>query len=313
MIKKDISLKDYSNYKIGGLASYFLEVLSINDLVTGLKEWKEMKISNLNPPFVLAAGTKVLIDDKDYNGLIIHNKISGIERDGNTIKSGSGVKTSDLLNFCMQNSLSGLEWGAGLPGTIGGAVRGNAGAFKGETKDIVLNVSSLNFSTLKTSVWSNKECKFDYRDSIFKSGEGKNEIITEVLLKFTVGNQNEIKNKVEKLVNIRETKHPMGYPSLGSTFKNIPCDTLPEKLNEELKDCIKTDPFPLISVVKLLSLSGLKGARIGGAQISEKQPNFIINLGNASSNDVKALIKLAKERVMHKFGIKIEEEIVYLG
>ena len=313
IIQRSVSLKNYSNYKIGGIAEYFLEVTSAKELKEGLKQWHKMALTDIPEPFLLAAGTKILIADDGYKGLVIHNKILGINRDGEGVTVGSGVAMFDLLEFCIENSLSGLEWAGGLPGTIGGAVRGNAGAFKGETKDVVASVNSINIKTLKITTRLRADCNFGYRNSFFKDKEGRDEIITDVSLRLTKGVVAEIIRKTDEPKEFRKNDHPMRYPSLGSTFKNIPYNSLPQVLKDQFKDVTKSDPFPILPVAKLLVLSDLKGIRVGNAQISEKQPNFIVNLGNAKANDVKALIKLAKDKVFKKFGVKIEEEIMYLG
>jgi len=313
MIRQDVSLKDYSNFKTGGLASFFLEVSNIDELVTGLTEWKKMNLQNLPLPFVLSAGTNILINDKGYKGLVIHNKISGLSLDNEVIITGSGVLTVDVVNFAIENSLSGLEWAGGLPGAIGGAVRGNAGAFGGETKDNVLNIESLNFSTLEKKEWTKEQCNFSYRNSFFKTEDGRKEIITQVKLSLTKGNPEEIKKVINERIEYRKNRHPLEYPNLGSTFKNVPYDSLPDNLKEEFKGSIKNDPFPIIPVVKILIGAGLKGQVIGGAQFAEKHPNFIINLGNATSSDAENLLVMAKEKVKEKYGIILEEEIIYLG
>jgi UDP-N-acetylmuramate dehydrogenase len=313
MIKKNILLSDYSNFKIGGSAAYLLEVSLKEELISGLKEWQEMNIRNMQKPFVLAGGTNILIDDLGYQGLIILNRILGIKQNETTLTVGSGVLISDLLNFCVENSLSGLEWAGGLPGTIGGAVRGNAGSFNGETKDSILEVESINLETLQVSTRKKSDCDFSYRSSFYKTAQGENEFITEIKLVLTKGQKEEIQSKINEKIEYRKEKHPLEYPSIGSTFKNIPYDTLSDELKGEFRGFVKTDPFPVVPVTKLINLVGLKGKIIGGAQFSEKQPNFIINLRNASSEDVKALIVLAKKTIKEKYGIEIEEEIMYLG
>jgi UDP-N-acetylmuramate dehydrogenase len=313
VIKQDIPLKDYSNFKTGGNAAYFLEVLTVEELISGLTEWKEKNLQNLPSPVVLSAGTNVLIDDGGYKGLVIHNKISGITLDDEIITIGSGVLTSDVIDFAIENSLSGLEWAGGLPGTIGGAVRGNAGAFGGETKDNVLSVESLNFDTLEKNEWTREQCKFGYRNSFFKMEEGRKELIIGVKLSLAKGDQEAIKKVVDERMEYRKNRHPLEYPNLGSTFKNVPYDSLPYNLKEEFKQSIKNDPFPIIPVVKILIGAGLKGHIIGGAQFSEKHPNFIVNLGNATSKDAQELLRMAREVVNKKYGINLEEEIIYLG
>jgi len=306
-LQKNVLLKDYSNYQIGGPARLFAEIHSIDELKEVLGAFPDEKI------FMLGAGTNVLISDEGFDGLIIYNKMEGIEKEEEGLVVGSGVLIKDILNYCIENSLSGLEWTGGLPGTIGGAVRGNAGAFKGEIKDSVLGVESLNIQTLVQQFRDNNECKFNYRNSIFKTGEGSLEFITRVILGLASGDKEEIKEKIQQEIDYRNNRHPMNYPSIGSTFKNIPLDLLSPELQKEFSAIVKTDPFPVVLVAKLLTLCGLKGRKVGGAMISDKQPNFIVNINNATCADVKALIEIAKQAVKEKYNIPLEEEIIYLG
>lgn len=301
-MQKNIPLKGFSNYKIGGPAKFLLEVNSIEDLKPDFKEFKKM--------MTLGAGSNVLISDEGFDGLVLLNRISGIEIQGESIKVGSGVTIDELLDFCLKHDLSGLEWAGGLPGTIGAAVRGNAGAFKGETKDSVLEVESIDLIKKEVRKRTNEECLFNYRWSVYK--ENPNEFITKVVLKLKKGNKNEIENSINEKIQYRKEKHPMEYPNIGSTFKNIPIEEVTEHQREEFKDFIKNDPFPVVLTTKLLALAGLKGKREGDAQISEKHPNFIVNLENAKAADVKKLIELAKKTVKDKWEIKLEEEITYL-
>lgn len=315
MLKQNISLKDYSNYRIGGPAAYFLEIKSEADLIYGINEWEKVSKNfseNQKKIFILGKGTNILISEKGFDGLIIHNSINGIKLQNNSLEVGSGALLSEILDFCIQNSLSGMEWAGGLPGTIGGAVRGNAGAFKGETKDSVSEVYSLNLTSLMHENRLNEDCKFDYRTSIFKT-KATDEIILSVELNFKKGNQEHIKKSIQEKIDYRNEKHPMDLPSIGSTFKNIPVESVPKQLLTDFSSFIKNDPFPVVPVAKLLYLCDLKGKRQGDAQISQKHPNFIVNLGNAKSDDVKFLIEFAKKAVFEKFGLNLEEEIMYLG
>ena len=217
------------------------------------------------------------------------------------------------MTFCIENSLSGLEWAGGLPGTVGGAIRGNAGAFKGEIKDNVLEVRSLDIKSLEEKIRSNSECNFGYRNSIFKSGIGENEFITSVVLRLTEDDKEEIKQKIQQKIDYRINRHPINYPNIGSAFKNIPLDLLSVNLQKEFASFVKTDPFPVVPTTKLLALAGLKGKKKGDAMISDKHPNFIINLNNATAEDVKALIEIARQAIKEKYNIDLEEEIVYLS
>lgn len=303
-LQNNISLKDFSNYKIGGAAKYFVEIASVADLKTAIDNYPKEKV------LILGAGTKILISDSGFDGLVIYNKISGIEREGNSLRIGSGVLVKDILDYCLKYSLSGLEWAGGLPGTIGGAVRGNAGAFGKEARGSVAEVKTINLKTLEEKTRNNNECKFGYRTSAFKSGDGKDEFITQVVLKFAPGNKEEIGKMIQKNIEYRKSRQPTDYPSLGSTFINFPLDSLSSDLQKKFSQYVKNDPFPVIPVTKILALSGLKGIKIGGAMISDKQPNFIINVGNATAKDVKMLIELAKNTVKKKFNLDLNEEIV---
>jgi UDP-N-acetylmuramate dehydrogenase len=315
MFKQNVPLKSYSRYGIGGPAAYFLEIATKEELLKGLKEWK--KISAGFPQkrkqiYVLGDGTNILISEKGFEGLVIHNLIGGIERRRGDIVVGSGVLLSDLLDFCIANSLAGLEWAGGLPGTIGGATRGNAGAFAGETKDSVKEVVSLNLDTLEEKTRDKWECTFAYRYSIFKTEETRNEMILSVVLSLKKGQQAAIRKSIQEKIDYRNEKHPMEFPSIGSTFKNVKVDKIPEKWKETLMSSVKIDPFPVVPAAKFLVLAGVKGKKIGNAQISQKHPNFIVNLGDAKSKDVKALINFAKDEVKREFNVTLEEEIIYL-
>lgn len=306
--QENVLLKNYSNYQIGGPARLFVEIQSTEELKEVLKQ-----VQNDNEEiFILGGGTNVLISDEGFDGLVILNKIQGVEAEGDNLRVGSGALIKDILDYCIENSLSGLEWAGGLPGTIGGAVRGNAGAFKGETKDSVVQVESLDLKTLNEKIRSNSECNFGYRNSIFKSGDGVYEFVTHVVLGVTPGDQEEIKEKILQKIDYRNNRHPMEYPNIGSIFKNISLDLLSDNLQREFAAIVKIDPFPLVPITKLLALCDLKGRRVGGAMISEKHPNFIVNINNAAANDVKELIEIAKQAIKEKYNLIPEEEIVYL-
>jgi len=312
LIQKDVLLKNYSNYKIGGLAAYFLEVKSTEELKEGLKEWKSIN-SGLKQILILGGGTNILFGDKGYLGLVIRCEIKGIKLRGEKIKVGAGVLISELLDFCIENSLSGFEWAGGLPGTIGGALRGNAGAFGGETKDCVVEVKSLNIDTLEEFTKGNTDCLFGYRDSYFKTDKGSREMISEVTLALKNKDKEKIKKLIEEKIEYRRERHPLEYPNIGSIFKNIELTKIPGSLKDEFGKNIKTDPIPVIPAARIINLSCLKGQRIGEAQFSEKHPNFIVNIGNAKASDVKTLIEMAKEVVYKKFKIQLDEEIMEEG
>lgn len=308
MIQTNIPLKKHSNFKIGGPASYFFDFKSDESLREALSEWKELK-KDL-PIFILGGGTNILFSDEGFDGLILKDSISYIKREDNILTVGSGTLVSDLVGFCVQNSLTGFEWAGGLPGTVGGGVRGNAGAFMGEMKDGLIEVISIDTKTLEFKTRNKEECRFGYRQSVFKNGSGKNEIIMSVKFKFKKGDREEIKKKTQEKIDYRIDRHPLDLPNIGSTFKNVDVDSVSKKVLDEFKNSIKPDPFPVIPVAKLLIGADFKGREIGGAKFSERHPNFIVNFNNAKSRDVLALIELAKKEIKEKYGISLEEEIM---
>jgi UDP-N-acetylmuramate dehydrogenase len=238
------------------------------------------------------------------------------------LEVGAGVFVDKLLQFTTGKSLSGLEWAGGLPGTVGGAIRGNAGAFGGEIKDSVISVRSFDTKTMKFIERSAKECAFKYRDSIFKRKHGA-EIILSAKFKMTKGEKLAILRSIKEKIEFRKKRHPLEYPNIGSIFKNIPLHAIHKEGSEKYKKAIKAgevtfrgsqfsvkaDPFPVIFAAKLISEVGLRGVSAGGAMISPKHTNFIVNVLNASSCDAKSLIKLAKAEVYKKFGLQLEEEV----
>ncbi|MCL5004331.1 MAG: UDP-N-acetylmuramate dehydrogenase [Patescibacteria group bacterium] len=317
MFEQNVPLKQLSHYKIGGDARYFFEAKNVDDLIKAIKKQRQLE----TPLFILAGATNVLINDKGFDGLILkiqNSKINPLTGGQNEIiKAEAGTLMSDLVNFAIENNLSGLEWASGLPGTLGGAIRGNAGAFGGEIKDVVEEVVSLDISQKIPKIIKRKaeDCDFEYRSSIFKKNPQK-EIIVEATLKLRKGDKKEIEERTNQNINYRLSNHPMEYPSLGSTFKNVLISQINNNIsiNQLLNQrksalIIKNDPLPVIPAAFLISEAGLKGISVGGAQISPKHPNFIVNVSNATGDDVENLIQIVKNEVRKKFEIELKEEI----
>lgn len=307
MFWQNIKLSNYSSYKIGGPARYFFKAKTYGDLDKILS-----RKDDFSSIFILGGGTNILFDDGGFDGLVLMPCLNFIKRNGNEIKAGSGVLVSELLDFATEKGLSGLEWAGGLPGMLGGAIRGNAGAFGGEIKDVVKEVVSLNFENKPLVVKrSNAECGFGYRDSVFKKND--KEIIVEATFCLKPGDKTAIRNSIEEKIKYRSERHPMEYPNVGSIFKNVPVASAKQNGGVIRPDFpIKNDPFPVIPTAYLIAESRLKGVSCGGAMISPKHPNFIVNALNASSADVRTLISLIKEKVFEKFLINLEEEVKIL-
>lgn len=309
ILQKNIPLKDYCNFQIGGTADYFCEFKSVVELIEALGEYAgiEPELKNI---FILGKGTNILFSDSGFRGLILKNSLVGINREGEIIEASSGILMDELINYAILHHLSGLEWAGGLPGTVGGAVRGNAGAFKGETKDNLIEVKSININTLELKNRKNSECEFGYRQSIFKNGNGKDEIILSAKFSFKHADIDIIRENTQKNVDHRIDRHPLDHPNIGSIFKNVPVDKVPKEVLQKFEANIKQDPFPVLPVAKLIVSCDLVGKQIGGAQISTKHPNFIVNLGKAKAVDVLGLIDLIKKEIKDKFEIDLEEEVM---
>lgn len=308
-IKSGVSLKEHSAYRIGGNTKFFLEA----EDAAALGEAVAFARKNTLPYFILGGGTNVLFGDEGFEGIVIKSAIRFINKEGRKVRAAAGTLMSELLEFTIENGLSGLEWAGGLPGTVGGAIRGNAGAFGGETKDRIKEVISLDVSGASPKVVKRdqKECRFGYRASVFKTKDGK-EIILEATFELERGNKTAIRSAIEEKIRYRKERHPLEYPNIGSIFKNVPMENVPKASLGRFFHVIKTDPFPVVPTAFLLAEAGMKGAKVGGACVSEKHPNFIVNIGGARASDVRKLIEEARAAVQRQHGIMLEEEIIYL-
>lgn len=326
MIKTDVSLAQHTSFKIGGNASYFLTVSTADELRKGLKEWEKVSANFSNKQkkiFVLGGGTNTLFSDNGFSGLVIHPQMKFIEKEkiivagpprptSVRVEAGAGEALSSLVDFCIDNCLAGLSWAGGLPGTVGGAVRGNAGAFGGETKDSVLEVRSLDIRTLEEKVRSKEECKFGYRDSAFKSGDGKNEIIISAKFIFEPGDADTIRAQANDHIEYRKNRHPLHLPNAGSIFKNVAVKDVSADVLKHFEKHVKNDPFPVLPAAKIISETDLMGKTVGGAQVSTTHPNFIVNIGGVKAADVLDLISIERKVIKEKYGISLEPEITFV-
>ncbi|PIP28092.1 MAG: UDP-N-acetylenolpyruvoylglucosamine reductase [Candidatus Moranbacteria bacterium CG23_combo_of_CG06-09_8_20_14_all_35_22] len=316
-IQKNISLAPLTTFKIGGLAKHFVEVSSENEILEALDFAKE---NNLEI-FVLGGGSNILVSDDGFNGLVIRMLNTSCIIHNTSIECGSGVLLSQIVKESAKNGLSGLEWASGIPGTVGGAIRGNAGIPLGCMADNIecvkilesqkSKVKSQNYN-LKIKTLKKEECKFGYRSSIFK--ENKDFIIISAVLKLEKGDQEEISKKIKELIENRlKVVHPNPKePSSGSFFKNPKVDNLELIANFE-KDTGQKAIDGKIPAGWLIDEVGLRGKKIGGAQVSEKHANFVVNIGNAKAQDIVMLSSLIKMKVRDELGVQLSEEIKYVG
>ena len=280
-------MSKHSTFKLGGPADCFIKIDNIDDL----KEILEFVNKNKIPLTVLGNGSNILVLDSGIKGITICIKFEKLEiqesQEEVKIIVGSGNKISKLARECLEKGISGLEELSGIPGTIGGAIKMNAGAHGKEMKDIVKKVKCIDYNG-NIKEFTNREMKFGYRKSILKK---ENYIVLEVEMLLQKGNRQEIKEKIDKYSKYRKEKQPIEFPSAGSTFK-------------------RGDNF---ITAALIDKAGLKGYSIGGAEVSTKHSGFIINKGNATAEDVIKLIKYVEEEVYKKFDKKIELEIEIIG
>ena len=309
-IKENVSLKPHTVFKIGGPAHFFVEVKSSQELKEAFGFAKEKAV----PFFIAGAGSNVLISDKGFGGLYTKNTANNISIEGEEMHCESGAMMPYAAAKAADAGLSGFEWGIGIPGTVGGSVRGNSGCFGGEMKDALRSaeVFDANDGTVKT--FSNADCKFGYRDSVFK--KMPHLIVTSAVFLLKKGDADEIRGRMREFVEKRTASQDIGEKSAGCIFKNVPWtrrDINKDKLLKRFPVFKKSESEPGVSAGFLIDEAGLKGKRIGSAMISRKHANFFINTGEALAEDVVMLIALAKEHVHRKFGILLEEEIQYVG
>lgn len=286
-IKQNEPLAKYCTYKIGGPALCLLEASSEEEVMASL----EVVLANNYRFFILGGGSNILFSDSGFPGMVIKMQNDFIEAqdagDNSRLIVGAGTPLAKLVNFCRDNSLAGMEWAVGIPGTVGGAIRGNAGAFHQEIGNSVLEIRAIEVLEKSAAArdFAKNECRFSYRNSLFK--QNKKLIIIYAVLQFAKGKLPDIETEMRDYLSKKTTAQPLDHPSAGSVFLNPP-GFFAGKL---IEDC------------------GLKGKIIGGAKVSEKHGNFIVNIGNASASDVLALIGEIKKTVKEKFDVDLREEI----
>lgn len=283
---KDAPMKKYTSFKCGGNAS----VLIIPDSIDNLNKIIDFSYSKNVKPFIIGNGSNLLVTDKGINGVVIRigSKLSDIKLvDETTIYCEAGASLKSLCMFALENSLSGLEFAFGIPGTLGGAVYMNAGAYGGEMKDVLFSVNHIDMNG-EFETFSTEELNLSYRHSAYSDNDYT---IVSAILKLKKADKTEIKAAMDDKLQRRKDKQPLEYPSAGSTFKR------PEGY----------------FAGALIQESGLKGYTVGGAQVSEKHAGFVINKGGATATDVITLIRDVQKTVYKNFGVELETEVKIIG
>lgn len=280
----DEEMKKHTSFKTGGPADIFVDCGSRLEVIRATELANEFNL----PYMIVGNGSNLLVSDLGIEGVVIHigSRMNNIEVNGNIITAEAGALLSRTANEALKHSLTGLEFAAGIPGSLGGGIYMNAGAYDGELKNVIKSVTYLDNGEIKTK--SGEELNFSYRHSMFS---GKNYVILSADIELKVGDKAEIKAKMLDLNKRRSDKQPLEYPSAGSTFKR------PEGY----------------FAGKLIQDSGLMGYSVGGAQVSEKHAGFVINKDNATSADVLKLIEHIKKTVFDNFGVMLEPEVRLVG
>jgi len=306
VIDENVPLAPLTTFKIGGPARYFVTVKTTAELKAVLAIAKEKGW----PILILADGSNLIVSDQGFDGLVIRVGINGWKIEGQQLTSGPATSMADLVDAAITAELSGLEWAGGLPGSFGGAIRGNAGCFGGEMKDIVVAVTSINIGTGQQVTRDHAACQFEYRGSFFKHHP---EVIVSATLKLQPGERQELRRVADEHIRYRQEKHPLEYPNAGSIFKNVPLQRVPANHLALFAEAIKNDPFPIVPTAKIIAVAGLKGLRVGDAQVSEKHSNYMVNLGRATAADLVALIEKVKAEIKAKYQVELEVEPELVG
>ena len=296
-VKLNEPLSKHTTFKIGGKAEFFVIVEDTNLLIELLKFLDDEGIDR----FILGGGSNMLVNDDDHPGIVIKINTKHTQVTEVGIVVDAGCSTVAIANLSMKEGFVGFEWGVGVPGTIGGAVRGNAGAMGGEMHQSVEKVTAYRDGEVVDM--SNAECEFHYRHSIFKENSW---VVLRVHLKLQKSENKEGMKKALEYLQYRSKTQPQGFASTGCIFKNFEIKN-PEALKFEIPE--EFLQRGKISAGWLIDKSGMKGAQVGQAKVSETHGNFIVNLGGANATDVLHLVEQVKEKVYDTFGITIEEEI----
>lgn len=304
-LKANEPLSAHSTFKVGGSAKWFAEGKSSDEVIQAVKVCHQNKIDFT----VVGGGTNILAQDSGYDGLVIKMANRAFEIQENKVFAEAGALTVAVARAAADAGLTGFEWAVTVPGTIGGAVYGNAGCFGGEMKDTVERARMIRDGQVQEL--TNQELEFGYRDSVLK---GTNSVVLDVILVLEPGSKEEIKAKMNEYMEKRKASQPLGASCAGCTFKNFEFgdEAEIEILKRSAKVPAEMIENKVISAGWLIDQVGMKGEAIGGASVSTEHGNFIVNNGTATADQIIQLISKIKMRVRDDFGIQLQEEIQYL-
>ena len=297
-ILREVDLRDKTTFGIGGKAREYARVGEENGVFEAFEYAREKD----REIFVLGGGSNVVFPDGRYEGLVVKNEIGGIEYNGMGVIVGSGSALGDLVRGASVKGMAGIEALTGIPGTVGGAIRGNAGAYGCETGDKLVSVKV--FDGKKMRRVGVQGCGFGYRESVFKR---KGWMIVEAEFRFEKGDKRKLEKRIKEIKAMRERKYPAGLRCPGSFFKNVEVSSLSEEQRSRIS--VEMIMYGKIPAGCLLERVGMKGYTIGGLKIADYHANLIINTGGGKEEDVCKLMEVCTKRVEEKFGIKLEAEV----
>lgn len=307
---RNFPLASLSSMHIGGNANYFLRSTAEDDLIEGVRFAGEKDL----PFIILGGGTNVLIHDRGHAGVVLRVAHREVAADGDRLTIDAGAPMAFGAARAAALGLSGFEWAIGIPGTVGGSVRGNAGCFGGEMKDVVETVRYYDAEKDEIAVLANSECEFGYRTSIFKKHPER--VVLSATLKLEKGETSAIQEKIKGYSESRTGTQPIGKKSAGCIFKNISWqrrDIDQLQLISKFPEFAAFTSLPGIPAAYCIDAVGLKGKKVGGASISTRHANYFLNNNDATAEDIVMLIAIAKEYVHRKFRLQLEEEVQYVG
>ncbi|HTO89492.1 MAG TPA: UDP-N-acetylmuramate dehydrogenase [Candidatus Sulfotelmatobacter sp.] len=294
-------MKHHTTFRIGGPADFFFAARTPDLVVTALRTARESGV----PVFLLGGGSNLLVSDEGFRGLVLKNSCTDVEFDGTVAQVGCGTDFLELIYQCRDRSLAGLEFAAGIPGSVGGALYGNAGCYGDDIGHYTLECTHVDPGGTLVETRPAGWYEFAYRDSRLKR---EPKVLLTVLLQFREGDRAAIGREIEEKLEIRRQKHPQWRiePTAGSYFKNLPPDwQMPGgKLSPGTRR---------VAAGQLLDECDCRGLRMGDAQVFAKHANIIVNVGHATAGDVLELAAEMKRRVRERFGVELEEEVMFLG
>lgn len=306
-IKRGEMLKNHTTYRIGGPSDFYLEAKTPEDISTAVAAAQADGL----PVFVLGGGSNILVSDAGFRGLVIVYAARAVKVEGTRVIADAGAILFSLVKTSIDAGLTGLEWGAGIPGTVGGAIRGNAGAYGGEIKDNLDTVQAIDLTTGELRTFDRTECAFEYRESYFK---GRPWLVTRAVFTLSAGDKAASLAKIKETIDKRRHKQPLEFGNAGSVFKSYVFGEA-AKIPESIRAAVPPEyiGYGRIPAAWIIERVGLKGKKIGGAMISEKHANYFVNTGAATAAEVRELIGYAKIKVKKEMGIELTEEIQYVG